>query len=105
MKRQHRLVSLLDVDDTVYDNDQVEADLKRHLQHMFGTAARDRYWAIYEQLRAEEGYADYLGALERFRLELLHDPRVLTLASYLLAYPCPTRLYPGALAAIRHLQR
>ncbi len=105
MKAAHRLVSLLDVDDTLYNNDQAEADLKRHLQHMFGAAARDRYWAIYEQLRAEEGYADYLGALERFRLEMLHDPRVLSLSAYLLAYPSRRCLYPGALAAIRHLQR
>jgi FMN phosphatase YigB (HAD superfamily) len=101
----HHIVSLLDVDDTLYNNDQVEADLKLHLAHMFGSACRDRYWQIYEQLRVQEGYADYLGALEHFRLELPHDPRVLTLSSFLLEYPFATRLYPGALDAIRHLQR
>src|SRR3712207_4344634 len=101
----HHIVALLDVDDTLYNNDQVEADLKLHLAHMFGSACRDRYWQIYEQLRAQAGYADYLGALERFRLELPHDPRVLTLSSFLLEYPFATRLYPGALDAIRHLQR
>ena len=68
-------IFLFDVDNTLLDNDRIVADLSEHLTGAYGATVRDRYWAIFEQLRAELGYADYLGALERYRLEALHDPR------------------------------
>lgn len=98
------LVYLFDVDNTLLDNDRVQADLRAELEHRFGAAARERYWAILEALRAELGYVDYLGALERYRLERLHDPRVLRLSSWLVDYPFAKRLYPGALEALRRAQ-
>jgi FMN phosphatase YigB (HAD superfamily) len=96
------LVILFDVDNTLLDNDRVQADLSDYLATTYGAAARARYWAIFEQLRSELGYADYLGALERYRIEEMHDPRVLRMANWLVDYPFADRLYPGALDAVRH---
>ncbi|MBV9695644.1 MAG: HAD family hydrolase [Gammaproteobacteria bacterium] len=98
-------VFLFDVDNTLLDNDAVQSDLSAHLQQACGSAARERYWAIFEALRTELGYADYLGALQRYRLENLDDPELLTLSCYLLDYPFAARLYPGALAALAHCAR
>jgi FMN phosphatase YigB (HAD superfamily) len=95
-----KIVFLFDVDNTLLDNDAVQADLSDHLQREFGRASRDRYWAIFEGLRAELGYADYLGALQRYRLENLDDPHLLRLSFFLVDYPFRERLYPGALAAL-----
>ncbi len=100
MRAQPDLVFLLDVDNTLLDNDAVQRDLREHLAEEFGGAARDRYFAILEQLRGELGYVDYLGALERYRLEHEHDPRVLRLSSWLVDYPFADRLYPGALDVV-----
>ena len=98
------VVFLLDVDNTLLDNDHIAADLDDHLQRQFGRESRDRYWAIFEALRLELGYADYLGALQRYRLEDLTDPRLLLMSSFLVDYPFATRLYPGALDVIQHLR-
>jgi FMN phosphatase YigB (HAD superfamily) len=99
----HDVVFLLDCDNTLLDNDVVEDDLRAHLAQEFGLASRDRYWAILEDLRSELGYADYLGALQRYRLADVSDPRVLLMSSFLVDYPFASRLYPGALDVIRHL--
>lgn len=98
-------VFLFDVDNTLLDNDHVQADLSDHLAQNHGAATRDRYWAIFETLRAELGYADYLGALERYRLEDMHDPKILQIAPWLVGYPFAERLYPGALEAVAHVGR
>jgi FMN phosphatase YigB (HAD superfamily) len=95
-------VFLFDVDNTLLDNDRVQEELRAHLAQAFGEAARERYWAIFQQMFATQGYADYLGALERYRLENLHDPRLLQMATWLVDYPFAERLYPGALAAVAH---
>jgi FMN phosphatase YigB (HAD superfamily) len=97
-------VFLLDVDNTLLDNDRVQNDLSRHLASEFGAESRDRYWTIFEQLRAELGYADYLGALQRYRLANLNEPRLLLMSSFLVDYPFADRLYPGACAAIAKLR-
>ena len=91
---------LFDVDNTLLDNDAIQDDLGEHLQREFGAASRERYWAIFEQLRGELGYADYLGALQRYRLENLDDPQLLLISFFLIDYPFAQRLYPGALAAL-----
>src|SRR5689334_10457666 len=98
------VVFLLDCDNTLLDNDLVEDDLRDHLAREFGVESRDRYWAIFEQLRAELGYADYLGALQRYRLGDVSDPRLLLMSSFLVDYPFASRLYPAALDVIRHLR-
>jgi FMN phosphatase YigB (HAD superfamily) len=105
MTERSDIVFLFDVDNTLLDNDRVQADLSEHLGQTYGAAARDRYWAIFEDLRRELGYADYLGALERYRLEDMHRPDVLRMSSWLVDYPFADRLYPGALAAVRHVQQ
>ncbi|MGH6794753.1 MAG: HAD family hydrolase [Methylocella sp.] len=105
MTKMHELAFLFDVDNTLLDNDRVEADLAAHLSEAYGVVARNRYGAIFEQLRQELGYADYLGALERFRLERAHDPTVLRMSSWLVDYPFADRLYAGALDVIKHVQR
>ena len=99
------VVFLLDCDNTLLDNDRVQADLRDHLAEEFGPGQRDRYWAIFEALREELGYADYLGALQRYRLSLLSDPKVLLMSSFLVDYPFASRLYPRALEVIAHLAR
>src|SRR5947209_6869132 len=99
------IVFLFDVDNTLIDNDRVQDDLRGHLAKCYGEAARDRYWEIFEELRGELGYADYLGALERYRIEDLHDPRLLLMSSWLVDYPFADRLYAGALDAVRHVRQ
>ena len=98
------VVVFLDCDNTLLDNDLVQVDLRDHLEREFGVESRDRYWAILEQLRAELGYVDYLGALQRYRLKAACDPRLLLMSSFLVDYPFASRLYPGALDVIRHLR-
>lgn len=97
------VVFLLDCDNTLLDNDAVIEALSEHLVAEVGPAARDRYWQIYESLRTERGYADYLGALQRYRLANLTDSRILEMSSWLVDYPFADRLYPDALAAVRRL--
>lgn len=97
------VVVFFDCDNTLLDNDLVQQDLRAHLAREFGAASRDRYWAILEQLRTEVGYVDYLGALQRYRVEVESDPQLLLMSSFLVDYPFASRLYPGALDAIRHL--
>src|SRR5450756_3232282 len=102
------VVFLLDVDNTLLDNDRVQEDLRNHLEREFGAASRDRYWAIFEALRTELGYADYLGALQRYRCAeaggAMSNPGLLLMSSFLVDYPFADRLYPGALDAIAHLR-
>lgn len=102
-----QVVFLLDVDNTLLDNDCVQGDLRDHLEREFGEASSDRYWEIFEQLRSELGYADYLGALQRYRVQQegsgSHDPRLLLMSSFLVDYPFAQRLYPQALEVIAHL--
>jgi FMN phosphatase YigB (HAD superfamily) len=99
------VVFLFDVDNTLLDNDAIQEDLGEHLQREFGRASRERYWQIFETLRSELGYADYLGALQRYRLENLDDPQLFGISFFLLDYPFAARLYPGALAALGHCAR
>jgi len=105
MSKPLDIVFLFDVDNTLIDNDRVQADLKEHLEQAYGVAARDRYWEILEKLRNELGYVDYLGALERFRIEAIHRPDVLRMSSWLVDYPFAARLYAGALDAVKHVQQ
>jgi len=97
------VVFLLDVDNTLLDNDRVTGDLAGHLARAVGTEGGKRYWAIFEELRTELGYADYLGALQRYRVEYPRDSRLLTLSSFLIDYPFANRLYPQSLDVIEHL--
>jgi FMN phosphatase YigB (HAD superfamily) len=94
-------VFLFDVDNTLLDNDRIQADLGLHLTRSYGDAVRDRFWAIFEELRVELGYADYLGALERYRLEAMHHPKVLRMANWLMDYPFHERLYPHAIEVVK----
>jgi FMN phosphatase YigB (HAD superfamily) len=98
------LVVLFDVDNTLIDNDRVQADLRAHMAEEYGQQASDRYWAILEELRIAQGYVDYLGALQLYRLETMHDPRVLRMAAWLADYGFADRLYPGAIDAVRRAQ-
>ena len=97
------LVFLLDVDNTLIDNDRIAADLKRHLTREVGAERQERYWAIFEALRTELGYADYLGALQRYRIEHPRDPHLLAVSSFLVNYPFANRLYPESLDVLEHL--
>ena len=99
------LVFLVDVDNTLLDNDAVIADLRRHLIEACGPDCDRRYWEIFEQLRDELGYADYLGALQRYRAERPREMDVLQISLFLLHYPFASRVYPGALEALRALKR
>jgi len=104
LKPPNDVVFLFDVDNTLLNNDQVRDDLMNHLKQEFGAASLDRYSAIFEELRVELGYADYLGALQRYRLDSECDQRVAQISSYLIDYPFANRLYAGSLDAIEHLR-
>jgi FMN phosphatase YigB (HAD superfamily) len=95
-----KVVLLFDVDNTLLNNDQVTRDLQNHLEREVGSYGARRYWAIFESLRANLGYADYLGALQRFRTEYPHDLRLLTVSRFLINYPFANRLYPNSLDVI-----
>jgi FMN phosphatase YigB (HAD superfamily) len=99
----HDTVFLFDVDNTLLDNDHVQRDLSDHLASNYGQLSRDRYFELFEELRGTLGYADYLGALQRYRLEQLHNPKVLRIANWLADYPFADRLYPKALEVVRHV--
>lgn len=96
----NQVVFLLDVDNTLLDNDRVIVDLMRHLEREVGHEREQRYWAIFEELRAELGYADYLGALQRYRVEYPRDPHLLTVSSFLVNYPFANRLFPNSLDVV-----
>jgi FMN phosphatase YigB (HAD superfamily) len=98
------VIFLVDVDNTLLDNDRIQEDLKRHLEREFGARTRDRYWAILEALFVELGYRDYLGALQRYRVEHLKDVHLMSMSSYLVDYPFANRLYSGALDVIERLR-
>ncbi|MEO5812468.1 MAG: HAD family hydrolase [Rhodanobacter sp.] len=97
-------VFLLDVDNTLFDNDGFGADLGARLEQCFGVAERERFWSLYEALRDEVGYADYLGALQHFRQGLENDPQMLRMGAWMLDYPFAEHLYPDALRAVAHVQ-
>ena len=99
------LVFLFDVDNTLLDNDRVTGDLQRHLDQQVGHERQQRYWEFFEQLRSELGYADYLGALQRYRIAYPRDPGLLTVSHFLVNYPFATRLYPDSLDAIEHVKQ
>ncbi len=98
------VVFLFDVDNTLLDNDRIVKDLRHHLESEFGVDACNRYFAVFEGLRTELGYADYLGALQRYRLEALCDVRLLMMSSFLVDYPFSNRLYPGSLDVLEQVQ-
>ena len=97
-------VFLFDVDNTLLDNDRVITDLRRYLTREIGTGCAEQYFTIFEQLRTELGYADYLGALQRYRIAFPHDPRLIAISSYLVNYPFANRLYPGSLDVLERLE-
>ena len=105
MSPDKRAVFLLDVDNTLLDNDHVIADLMRHLEREVGRERGQRYWVLFEQLREELGYADYLGALQRYRLEYPRDPHLLVVSSFLVNYPFANRLYPNSLDVVERIKQ
>ncbi len=100
-----RIVFLLDVDNTFLDNDRVAADLRQYLEREIGRVCQRRYWTIFEQLRAELGYADYLGALQRYRVEHAHDYHLFAISSFLVNYPFANRLYPNSLDVVERCRK
>jgi len=104
MTRLHPIVFLVDVDNTLIDNDGIQQDLKDHLEQTYGAAARDRYWLILEELMVELGYRDYIGALQKFRVEHPREIELLSMSSFLMDYPFADRLYPHALAVLERLR-
>jgi hypothetical protein len=99
------VVFLFDVDNTLLDNDRVNVDLRRYLEREVGRERAERYWAIFEELRSELGYADYLGALQRYRVECPYDSHLLTVSTYLVNYPFANRLFPNSLDVLEHCKR
>jgi FMN phosphatase YigB (HAD superfamily) len=100
-----KVVFLFDVDNTLLDNDHVTADLKKHLEREVGSQRAQHYWELFEQSRNELGYADYLGALQRYRSEYPRDPRLLIVSRFLVNYPFANRLFPNSLDVIEHVKQ
>src|SRR5579862_6864338 len=105
MSATNKFVFLFDVDNTLLDNDHVTADLRRHLEKEVGEEGSRNYWTIFEDLRNELGYADYLGALQRYRTANPHDPRLLIVSHFLIEYPFANRLFPRALDVIDQVKQ
>ena len=103
MQGPDSIVFLVDVDNTLLDNDRIQDDIQRHFEREYGAECRDRYWTIQERLFVDLGYRDYLGALQTYRAEYPDDIRVLTMSSYLIDYPFAERVFPGALAVLERL--
>src|SRR5438094_9222331 len=104
MTLPNSIVFLVDVDNTLLDNDRIQNDIKRHLDREFGVASRERYWTILEQLFADLGYRDYLGALQRYRVKHPQDIHLLSMSSFLVDYPFANRLYPGSLDVLEQFR-
>jgi FMN phosphatase YigB (HAD superfamily) len=104
MIRPHPIVFLVDVDNTLLDNDGIQQDLKDHIEQVFGLAARERYWRILEDLFAELGYRDYIGALQRYRVEHPREVELLSMSSFLIDYSFADRLFPAALDVLQRLK-
>ena len=98
----HAVVTLFDVDNTLVDNDRIVADMRRHLGRTVGDEQQKRYWELFEELRDELGYADYLGALQRFRIENPHRPQLIEVSTFLVSYPFANRLFPSSLDTVEH---
>jgi FMN phosphatase YigB (HAD superfamily) len=105
MASQSKVTFLLDVDNTLLDNDQITADLRHHLDQQIGREHAEAYWTCFEKLWMELGYADYLGALQRYRQKYPHDPHVLKVSHFLINYPFNERLFPHALEVIQRLKK
>jgi FMN phosphatase YigB (HAD superfamily) len=103
--RKGNTVYLFDVDNTLLDNDRVTSALRGFLEKEVGTERSDRYWRIFEELRSELGYADYLGALQMYRAENPYDSHVLAMSTFLINYPFANRLYPNSLDVIEKFQQ
>lgn len=99
------VVFLFDVDNTLLDNDRVTSDMRAHLEREVGPEGSRLYWELFESLRSELGYADYLGALQRYRREHQHEPHLLAVSRFLIDYPFAERLYPGALEVVARVKR
>jgi FMN phosphatase YigB (HAD superfamily) len=102
---QAKLVFLFDVDNTLLDNDQVITDLGKHLEREVGPERARRYWTLFEQLRTQLGYADYLGALQHYRNEYPHDVSLLAVSRFLIDYPFSKRIFPDSLDVIEHVNQ
>ena len=100
-----RVVFLFDVDNTLLDNDSVAADLQRHLVSEIGADGAQEYWQIFEELRTDLGYADYLGGLQRYRAKHPHAQQLLCMSDFLINYPFAERLFPDAIKVIEHVQQ
>jgi len=101
--KQESVVFLYDVDNTLVDNDRVVSDMRRYLDREVGSERQERYWALFEEIRSELGYADYLGALQRYRTEYPRDPHLLAVSSFLVNYPFANRLFPESLDVLDQL--
>lgn len=105
VKHAKRVVFLFDVDNTLLNNDGVVDDLRTYLREEVGQKKCGRYWKIFEHRRSRVGYADYLGALQKYRDDFPHDMHLLAVSQYLIEYPFANRLFPNSLDVIRHVQR
>src|SRR5678816_900107 len=104
VRSMNQVVFLVDVDNTLLDNDRIQTDIKAYVERRYGAACRDRYWAILENLFVELGYRDYLGALQRYRVEHPQDIHLLSMSSFLVDYPFANRLYPGSMDVLERFR-
>jgi FMN phosphatase YigB (HAD superfamily) len=100
-----KIVFLFDVDNTLLDHDRVVQDVRHFMEREIGVDRQQRYWEILEKLRAEIGYVDYLGTLQRYRAEYPHNASILKISLYLINYPFANRLFPNALDVVDHVKQ
>jgi FMN phosphatase YigB (HAD superfamily) len=102
---RHKTVFLFDVDNTLLDHDRVTHDLRRYLESAIGAERAQQYWQIFEDIRADLGYADYLGALQRYRIEYPREPQLLCVSQFFINYPFANRLFPNSIDAVEHVRQ
>lgn len=102
------IVFLVDVDNTLLDNDRVKANLDDHLRAVVGSRLAQCFWDIYEQVRKEKGVVDIPAALISFREQTpateMDEYTYQHIHSMFEHYPFDKALYPGALETIGHLK-
>lgn len=94
---------LVDVDNTLLDNDRFRTDVQTHFAAVFGVDVAAHYWAIQERRFVDLGYRDYLGAVQEWWEGEGREPRLLAAARFLLDYPFEDLLYEGALSVLADL--
>jgi FMN phosphatase YigB (HAD superfamily) len=97
------LVFLLDVDNTLLDNDRVKLDIRSAVASLVASERASRFWSLYEQVRDEEGVVNFPETLRRFRRAFPDEPHAPDVERVVLGVPFERYLFPNALDVVAAL--